>query len=156
MHFQIKPLQADAFSHLFELSDTALKQMDAVREIVTAHPGTPCRVSLDDAQIGETVILCNHMHQPANSPYQSSHAIFVRENAPQAAPAMNEVPDVIRSRLISLRFFDSNHMIILADVMDGNDVAQAISNAFEEPAIAYAHIHFAKPGCFAAAAYPVR
>lgn len=151
MDFQITALRAEDFDHLFALNDAALAAHQAKRLTVDASPGTPCRVSLEDAAIGETVVLLNHTHQPENSPYQSRHAIFIREGAEQAQPVINEVPDVIRSRLISARFFDHAHMMVEADVVDGNDVGALIAEMFERADIAYAHLHNAKPGCFAAA-----
>lgn len=153
MNFQIKPLPAEEFAHLFDLNDKELVAHRACRQIVTAKPGTPCRVSLEDAEVGETVILVNYTHQSQESPYQASHAVFVRENAKQATLAVNEVPQVIRSRLISLRFFDQHHMMIDAEVAQGDTVAAEISKAFENDEIAYAHLHIAKPGCFAASVH---
>ncbi|MEM9348652.1 MAG: DUF1203 domain-containing protein [Pseudomonadota bacterium] len=156
MDFQINPLSADVFAHLFELSDAELAQHKAVRQIVAAKPGTPCRVSMADAEVGETVILVNHQYQPGHSPYQATHAVYVRENAKEAQISVNEVPEVIASRLVSLRCFDRDHMMIWADVMAGEEVGSAISKAFEDESVAYAHIHNAKPGCFAASVTRVR
>ena len=155
MDFQIRPLEAQRFAHLFDLCDAALAKRQARRQTVTASPGTPCRVSLQDAAVGETVILLNHAHQLEDSPYRASHAVFVRQGARQAQLAVNEVPEVIRCRLVSLRLFDASHMMIDADVMLGDAVGAAIAAAFDDTAVAYAHIHNAKPGCFAAAAHRV-
>ncbi len=152
MDFQIKPLQGTDFAHLFDLTDAALARQHACRQIVESNPGTPCRVSMKDAEVGETVILLNYEHQPKDSPYKASHAVFVRQNAEQASFDVNEVPAVISSRLISLRYFDHNHMMIDADVVAGEDVAKELKAAFDNDAIAYVHIHNAKPGCFAATA----
>ncbi|MFV0335178.1 MAG: DUF1203 domain-containing protein [Tropicimonas sp.] len=153
MNFLIKPLQGEEFTHLFALSDAELAARQARRMTVRAKPGTPCRVSMEDAEIGETVILFNYQHQPEDSPYRACHAVFVRENAKQARLAINEVPAVIRSRQISLRFFDQNHMMVAADVVEGEAVAEAISNAFDDNEVAYGHIHNAKPGCFSASVH---
>lgn len=155
MNFQIKPLQAAEIAYLFDLDDAALAARKACRQVVASKPGTPCRVSMKDAEVGETVILFNYEHRPEESPYQARHAVFVRENAEQAHLAVNEVPEVIRSRLISLRFFNHNHMMIDANVVQGTTVAEEIAQAFENDKIAYVHIHNAKPGCFAASAYRV-
>ncbi|MEM8691844.1 MAG: DUF1203 domain-containing protein [Pseudomonadota bacterium] len=153
MDFQIKPLQGADFAHLFDLTDAELANEQACRQIVETNPGTPCRVSMKDADVGETVILFNYEHQPKDSPYKASHAVFVRQNAEQASFGINEVPAVISSRLISLRYFDHNHMMIDADVVAGEAVAQELKTAFDNDAIAYVHIHNAKPGCFAASAH---
>mgnify|MGYP001951149417 CR=1 FL=1 len=150
MSFQIHSLPAERFAELFRLSDAELADRNACRQIVGSKPGTPCRVSMADAEVGETVILLNYEHQPEASPYNASHAIFVREAVPQARLAVGEVPEVLRSRVVSLRLFDSSHMMIDADVLQGDDLADAITAAFENDQVAYAHLHNAKPGCFAA------
>ena len=155
MNFQIKALSETEFADLFGLTDAELAERQACRQVVTAKPGTPCRVSMVDAEVGETVILLNYVHQPAKSPYQASHAIFVREHAKQAEIAMNDIPEVIRSRLISIRLFDGNHMMVDADVVPGNTLSSVISKAFDKPEIAYIHLHNAKPGCFAASVHRV-
>jgi hypothetical protein len=153
MNFQIKALPETAFAHFFAMTDAELADHQACRQIVTATPGTPCRVSMADAEIGETVVLLNHAHQPEKGPYRATHAIFVRLGAKQAILAVNEVPQVIRSRLISIRLFDSNHMMVDAEVAQGDAVAALIATAFDNPAIAYIHRHNAKPGCFAASVH---
>jgi hypothetical protein len=150
MNFQIKALSEVAFSHLFDLTDAELAKRRACRQVVTRTPGTPCRVSMADALVGETVMLLNYVHQPEFGPYQATHAIFVREHARQARIGVNEVPQVIRSRLISVRLFDRNHMMVDADVVPGEMVAAMLSEAFENADVAYIHLHNAKPGCFAA------
>ncbi|MCY4180529.1 MAG: DUF1203 domain-containing protein [Litoreibacter sp.] len=155
MDFQIKPLNGDAFAYLFALDDAELAAQNACRQVVTETPGTPCRISMEDAEIGENVILFNYTHQPEGSPYQANHAVFMRENAKQAVPDINEVPEVIRRRLISLRYFDQDHMMIDADVVPGEQVEEQLSSAFDRDEIAYVHIHNAKPGCFAASAHRV-
>ena len=150
MNFQIKALPETEFASFFEMTDAELAEHQACRQIVNSKPGTPCRVSLADAEIGETVILLNYAHQSEKSPYQATHAIFVREGAKEATVAINEVPEVIRSRLISVRLFNNKHMMVDADVVTGDRVSEVISKAFENTDIAYIHLHNAKPGCFAA------
>ena len=150
MSFQIHALPAARFAGLFALSDADLRARNARRMVVNTYPGTPCRVSMVDAAVGETVILANFTHQPANTPYRASHAVFVREGASQACFAAGEVPAVLRTRLISLRLFDPDHLMIDADVVEGTGLAHALETAFEAANVAYIQLHYAKPGCFAA------
>jgi len=150
MSFQIHALPATRFMPLFELSDSELANMQASRMVADAKPGFPCRVSLADAEPGEVVILVNFEHQPADSPYRSSHAIFVREHAEQAFPAVGEVPEALSSRLISLRAFDKKHFMITADVVEGVHLSEVIPATFDNPAVSYVHLHHAKQGCYAA------
>ncbi|QYX57422.1 DUF1203 domain-containing protein [Roseovarius sp. SCSIO 43702] len=150
MTFQIHALDPEIFAGLFELPDDELARRNACRVTVEAKPGTPCRVSLADAEPGETVLLVHHEHQPAQSPYRASHAIFVRPGVARARPAVDEIPEVLRSRLISVRVFDAGDMMIAADVVAGTRLDAALSAAFADPQAHYVHLHYAKPGCFAA------
>lgn len=152
MSFQIHALPADDFAPLFGLSDDELAARNARRMTATSTPGYPCRVSLKDADIGETVILVNHQHQPADSPYQSSHAVYVAKGAEQAAPSVGDVPEMMRMRLLSVRFFDADDMIVDGRVIEGDGLAGTLNQVFADRAVAYAHIHFAGHGCFAAKA----
>lgn len=148
--FQIQALPMSQFKDLFSLPDQDLAKHKTIRKTATTKPGSPCRVSLKDANIGETVILVNYFHQIHPTPYQSSHAIYVRENAVQAQCKPNEIPDVLTTRLISIRSFNAEHNMFGASVVEGNTLNLAITEAFENDDVAYLHLHNAKPGCFAA------
>ena len=152
MSFQITALEPNRFSRLFAMSDAELAEHLAVRMVATSKPGFPCRVSLADAEAGEEVILVNHQHLAATSPYQASHAIFVRKGVEQARPAVGETPEQLRSRTLSLRAFDDRAMIVAADLVEGRDLGPALERLLTDPAAAYVHIHFAKYGCYAARA----
>jgi hypothetical protein len=152
MSFQIHALPAESFHPLFKMTEQQLNEVQATRMVVDASAGYPCRVSLDDAEIGETVILVNYQHQPGDSPYQSTHAIFVRENVTQAFPRQGEVPESLTTRLISVRAFDDRHYMVNADVVDGTDLGKVIPAMFEDSNVAYLHLHNARPGCYAARA----
>ena len=150
MGFQIFALDIDRFAHLFDQDDEALAKEGVRRIVVDSDPGYPCRVSLRDAGIGETVLLMNYEHQPAPTAYRSSHAIFVRERACQASPEKNEVPGMFRHRLLSVRAFDASGMLIGADIVDGRRLESLIGPMLANEAAAYLHIHTARPGCYAA------
>jgi hypothetical protein len=135
---------------LFGLADEALTARGIVRRVADRRPGFPCRVSLRDADIGESLLLMNYEHQGANSPYRSSHAIFVREYAVEAKPAINEIPEVLQTRLLSVRGFDDAGMLIEADVLEGSTLQTTIDGLLADARIRYLHLHNAKPGCYAA------
>ncbi len=148
--FQIRALPAAPFQPLFGQPDASLAAHGVVRVTATNSPGFPCRVSLEDAAVGETLLLLNYEHQPAPTPYRASHAIFVREGAIEAAPSPGDIPELLRCRLLSVRAFDATHMMLEADVTEGTVLEAQIARMFANPAVAYLHLHNAKPGCYAA------
>jgi hypothetical protein len=150
MSFQISALPKSKFDSLFSLSDEELSRRGALRQIVHKKPGSPCRVSLEDAEIGEEVILVHYEHQSADTPFRASHAVYVRPNADQAHPEIDEVPLLFRTRALSLRGFDDEGMMIGADLADGSELEAGIERIFANTEVAYIHLHYAKPGCYAA------
>lgn len=150
MSFRITGLSPKPFRHLFGLDDAQLKVRGAIRRIVDAPHGYPERIELRDAAPGESVLLLNYVHQPADTPYHSRHAIYVREGAERAAEFRDEVPDVLRRRIIAVRAFDEEHMLVDADLASGDDIAALIERLFDDPRASYLHAHYAKYGCYAA------
>ena len=150
MSFQVSALDVNQFSHLFGRDDETLGRSGVLRVVVDEDPGYPCRVSLQDAPVGESALLLNFEHQTATSPYRSSHAIFVREWAEQAWPAENEVPDFLRQRLLSVHAFDAGGMMLEAEVVDGEELEALIETMFRIELVSYLHIHNARRGCYAA------
>lgn len=150
MPFQILPLLADKFADLPSLTESELRVRNIDLQVVKEFPGTPCRVTLDDAEVGETVYLLNWMHLDEQSPYRASHAIFVRADATTANPAIDELPPALLRRPISVRGYDQAHRMQSADLADGPALADAIEDMFADETISYIHLHNAKPGCFAA------
>ena len=71
MNFRIKALDHQEFEPFFKSSDFELEEQGIKRMIVDHKPGFPCRVSLEDAEIGEEVILLPYKFHKTNSPYQS-------------------------------------------------------------------------------------
>ena len=150
MAFQIHALDITEFQHLFGQPHEALAELGVQRMVADSSPGFPCRVSLQDAESGESVLLMNYEHQPARTPYRSSHAIFVREGAEQAAPGRDEVPEMFRHRLLSVRAFDASGMMIDADVVDGKHLEEMIDKMLANESVDYLHLHNARLGCYAA------
>ena len=130
-------------------ADQELAALGVIRYRVDKSPGFPDRIEMRDAALGETVLLLNHVCQSANTPYRATHAIFVLEGATRTYDEVDLVPDVLRRRLLSLRGYDANGMMIEADVLEGVDVEQAIPRLFANAEVRYIHAHNAKRGCYA-------
>ncbi|RZL28452.1 MAG: DUF1203 domain-containing protein [Sphingomonas sp.] len=156
MPFRVLGIDPGQFSYLYELSDADLAAEGAKRYVVDSKPGFPNRVEVRDMNIGEHAILLNYEYQPADTPYRSRHAIFVREGAHRALDAIDVIPDVLRVCPISLRGFSENGEMVDANLVDGDALAPLIEQFFENPAIAYLQAHYAKRGCYAARIVPFR
>ncbi len=150
MSFRITGLSPEPFRHLFGLPDEALAAHGAQRWIATPGSRLPDRVEVRDAEPGETLLLVNYAHQPAETPYRATHAIFVREGATAPCEFVDAIPEAMRSRMLSLRAFDGMHFMADAELVDGRDAEAAIARLFAEPRVAYIQAHYATRGCYAA------
>ena len=78
------------------------------------------------------------------------------EHSKSAAHIINEVPEILAPRMLSVRAFDSEDMMIDADIFDGKDAHIAILTMLNMQNCKYLQIHFAKRGCFAANVFPLK
>lgn len=151
MSFVISGLPVDEFRPLFDLSDAELAERGILRRIADADRGFPCRLSIEDARQGDTVLLLNYEHQPAKTPFRASHAIYVNERIVQTARYVDEVAPALAVREhISLRAFSDEGMMLDADVARGSDLTPAIERLLGGAGVAYLHAHYAGMGCYAA------
>jgi hypothetical protein len=148
--FQVVGLPSSLFTPLYGLCEQELAERGIEVKIADAPKGFPCRVSLQDAPVGARMLLLNFEHQPANTPYRSRHAIFVQDGAQEAHPGVNEVPEVLASRTLSVRAFDARGQMLDALVVNGREAGPAFERLLAVPGAAYLHVHNAGRGCYAA------
>lgn len=146
--FQLSGIGHETFEPLFKLSDKQLDKLGVQRVVATECPGYPCRVGLQDADIGEELLLLPYEHQPALSPYRASGPIFVRRGSQRCILSLDTVPNYVTSRLISVRAYDADHMMVDAVVCEGAQTAAEIKRCFSDGRVSYIHLHNAKRGCF--------
>ena len=153
MTFCIHGLNAQDYAPIFAMTEAELTAVNAMRAIVDAEPGYPCRVSLEDAKIDETVILLNHASMPAPTPFQATHAIYIRQSARTFVPEPGEIPTALCMRTQSVRAFDGNWMLVDADLAEGEaEIAATIEKMLKRPEVKEVHLHNARQGCYAARA----
>lgn len=152
MHYLIEGLDPAPFQPLFALDDAELETRNARRVTADARPGYPCRITLDEAELGETLILLNHSSRDGDTPYRASHAIFVREAAERAAIFRNVIPPVLATRHLSLRGFDAGGMMVDAMLIEPGAVEAGLLTLFRNQSIVEIDVHNAVRGCFAARA----
>jgi hypothetical protein len=149
MTYRIEGLKRDEFAALFAMDDAQLAEHNAVRVTATG-PGFPCRISLEDAQAGEPAILLNYTSHDVTTPFRSSYAIYVREQAENVAPLIDAAPPMLEKRTLGLRAFGMDGMLKDAAVALPGQADEKIRALFEAPEIAYIHAHNAAQGCFLA------
>jgi hypothetical protein len=148
MRFRVRGLDAGVYGALFGMEEEELRQRGAIRYVVDEKPGFPDRIELRDAEVGETVLLVNHVHQAADNPYRASHAIFVAERSTAAFDGVDVVPPAMENRLLSVRAFDAADMMIDADVVDGRAARGMFEKMLADERAAYLQVHTAKRGCY--------
>jgi hypothetical protein len=150
MSFAIAGLPPEDFRPLFGLSDADLAARGIIRQVAGPDGRYPCRITLEDAAPGDSLLLLNYEDHAGPTPYRNAYAIFVNEAAREPARLVDEVPPVLRGRPIALRVFDGAGIKIAAELVLDDTVREAIQRQFENPAVSYIHAHNAAHGCFAA------
>lgn len=145
VNFQVEGIPAYEADALLQNADSIV---GTKRVRVDAHPGYPCRFSLADAEIGEEVLLLTYEHHAVTSPYRATGPIYIRTSTTQAVLAPNEIPKMLRHRLLSLRVYDGAAMMMAAYTAQGTDLETLIQSIFEDPAAQYIQVHNASPGCY--------
>jgi hypothetical protein len=153
MDFRISGLPVEPFVPYFSMSDAELLTHGARRVVAAATPEPqlmpPCRVSLRDAEPGEVSILLNYPHHVApGSPYRAAGPIFVREGVTQSVSVLNHVPAQQRIRLLSVRAYDADGIMVDADVQEGVELEAVIQRMFARDDVAFLHAHNARRGCY--------
>jgi hypothetical protein len=149
--YVVSGLPLDEFAPLFGLSDEELAARGVVRRVVDSPVGFPSRVELEDAQVGDTVLLLNYEHQPADTPFRARHAIFVNEKAQATRKTVGALPGAITARdAVSLRAFRADGMMIDAGFATRGEVESAIAGFFADRGVAYLHAHTVGWGCYLA------
>lgn len=150
MTYRIEGLAPEAYRELINLRDEALALRNARRVKAHSKPGFPCRVTLEDAEPGESLILFHHVSHDVHTPFRSAYAIYVRESAAEPACYVDETPPVFDGRALSLRGFNSVGMLRGALLALPGEADSKIRALFERPEIESIHAHNAAAGCFAA------
>lgn len=152
-NFIIKPIEKSMFSEYFNLNDQQLEKFSAKWLIADSKPGFPCRVSLKEAEIGERVLLIPYKYHDVNSPYKASGPIFIREDAVEAKLNINEIPEILTKRLLSVRAYSEDSIMIHAKTTLGSGLEKIIYNQLTDANVKYLQVHNANPGCFNCTVY---
>jgi hypothetical protein len=73
----------------------------------------------------------------------------VREDD-QTHDKVNEVPEQLRNRILAVRSFDTNGMMVDNRLVDGNKIEPALEKLLAPSNVDHLYPHFAAAGCYAA------
>jgi len=149
MDYLVKGLPLAPFQPLFGLSEAELQARGITRMVADAKPGYPCRITLEDAEPGETLLLLNWRHLDVGSPYRGDGPIFVREAATATRESRNAIPLQQSGRLLSVRAYDAEGWMRDADVVEGVALEPLVERFLADPQVAFLHVHNARRGCYA-------
>jgi len=149
MTYQLSGLDPQQFEPLFDLDEAALAARGMRWMTADVPVGFPCRISLEDAPVGERVLLLPHTHQDSSSPYRASGPIFVRRGMREAARVVGALPPYLTNRWLSVRAYDAQDEMVDADIVDGREAGPLIDRYLARDEVRYLHIHFARRGCYA-------
>jgi hypothetical protein len=139
----------------FVLRPISPSEADALRRrggpvfVADENPGYPCRQCLQDAAVGDELILVSHDPFTGHSPYRSASPIFLHRTPCQPYEPDDLLPEQLTRRQLSARCFDSDEMMIDAAVIDGAVLELTIERFFTDPAAHNIHVHNSTRGCWA-------
>ena len=147
MSFRIRGLEPAQFRPLFALDDDTLVARGMRGMVIDEPNSAPCRVTLCDVEPGERVLLLQYAHQTANTPYRAGGPIFVSAKASEPFDRIDELPQMLSNRPLSIRAYDRGGMMVNADV--AYDPRRLFDEFLSDPAVEYLHVHLARRGCYA-------
>src|SRR5882757_1523976 len=100
MSYRIRGLAAAQFAPLFALDAAALAERSMRRVAIDAPHSAPCRISLEDAEPGEQVLLLPFAHHMAHSPYRASGPIYIRQGRREPFDRVDALPPVFEGRIL--------------------------------------------------------
>jgi hypothetical protein len=150
MTYRMEGLAPEAFESLFGMMESGLEARLARRVTADAPGAFPCRITLEDAEPGEELLLVNYVSHDVEGPFRTAYGIYVRKDARRAARFTDEAPPYLDKRMLGLRGFDAEGMLKGAMIASPGEADARIRELFGQPGIDTIHAHSAAYGCFLA------
>ena len=109
----------------------------------------PCRHCLREAGAGETMLLGSYYLPGPTGIYWTPSPIFLHAESCDAYTGTDEIAEIVRSRMVSVRAYDAAQMCLydLGHATDGAGIDPFLARAMADPRTSFVNIHTAKPGC---------
>jgi len=115
-----------------------------------AESNEPCRRCLRNAAPGDALALAAYDPFTVRSPYAGEGPVFVHADGCEPfAPAPGKLSEQVAGRVLSVRAYDEEAMMTGAAVLPGERLPEHVAERFADDDVAFLHVHFAGPGCFA-------
>ncbi len=116
----------------------------------TADGPLPCRRCLRNAEVGDELTLAAYDPFIVRSPYAGDGPVFVHADGCEPfEPAPGAVSEQVDGHVLSVRAYDGDAMMTEAAVLKGEQFRDRATALLDDPDVAFLHVHFAGPGCFA-------
>lgn len=126
-----------------------LRSRGAPIHVADEYPGYPCRQCLEDAAVGDELILVSHDPFEHESPYRSASPVFLHREPCHAPPDDAALPAQLTRRQLSVRVFDRDESMIDAAIIAGEDLGRTLEDFLADDRADRIHVHNAARGCWA-------
>ena len=115
-----------------------------------AEDTEPCRRCLRNTGVGDPLVLVPYNPFVRSSPYAGDGPVFVHADGCEPFRAEpGAMSEQVTGRVLSVRAYDADAMMAGAAVLPGEQLTARLPALLDEPGVAFLHVHFAGPGCFA-------
>ncbi len=120
-----------------------------LRRSVSTGSGAPCRHCLRNGAKGEEMLLGSYRLVGPVGIYWTPSPIFLHARECGSYAGMNEIVDIIRTSLVSVRAYGADQMVLydLGRVAEGPAAEAPLARALADPRTSFVNMHTAKPGC---------
>ena len=120
-----------------------------LRRAISTGSGAPCRHCLRNGTKGEEMLLGSYHLPGPTGIYWTPSPIFIHAQDCAAYAGQDEIADIIRTSLISVRAYAEDQAVLydLGQVTEGPHADAPLARALSDPRTSFVNIHTAKPGC---------
>ena len=143
--FHIVPLRTEIADEARRAAEAGAPDHAVV--IADSRNGFPCRHCLRWAQLGERMILFPFDAIPSGHPYSETGPIVVHAEPCERYRETTTFPAVFRRGRV-LRAYSSEHHMIDAAVVNGDEPEAVIEKLLKNPETDFIHVRSAARGCY--------
>jgi hypothetical protein len=147
MNFRAVPIDS---SFARDVRQSRRDAFGGVAELWHADDRYPCRHCLDEARKGGGVLLVSYRPLERETPFAGRGPIFLCDEPCQAFSAANQVPEIVATRLVNFRAYDSSGKMLYrhSRLAEAGEAQLHIGAILADDEVAEVHAHTALHGCY--------